>query len=200
MMLRLQQVGCHNINLVTPSHQVPAILAGLVHAVEKGLRLPLVYNSSGYDSVTTLELLDGIFDIYMPDMKTLDPTCAREYLRAADYPDVVRAALKQMHRQVGDLELNPEGIAERGILLRHLVMPDGLAATEQVLEFIRDELSPNTYVNIMAQWHPDGEAARFTQLDQGLSVADYEQALAAAERLGLQRLDQRRPKHFALWP
>ncbi|MBW2527753.1 MAG: radical SAM protein [Deltaproteobacteria bacterium] len=198
MMLELQGLGCHNINFVTPSHQVAAILAGLCEAIEGGLTVPLVYNTSGYDSVETLQLLDGVVDIYMPDLKTLDPECARRYLRAEDYPGVVRAALKEMFRQVGDLETDEEGIAVRGILLRHLVMPGGLASTEQALTFVRDELSPNTYVNIMAQWRPAGETAAHPAIDRPLQRGEYAEALAIAERVGVHRLDQRRPKF--LWP
>lgn len=193
-MLDLQRRGCHNINLVTPSHQVPAILGGLACAVDAGLRLPLVYNTSGYDSVPTLRLLDGIVDIYMPDLKTLDPRSAELYLRAADYPEVAKAALKEMHRQVGDLELDDRGVARRGILLRHLVMPKGLASTRQALTFLRDEISPNTYVNIMAQWHPAGEANAYPDIDAPLGRGDYQEALAIAAEVGMKRLDNRRPE------
>ena len=198
MMLGLQNLGCHNINFVTPSHQVPAILEGLVHAIEGGLDVPLVYNTSGYDSVKTLQLLDGIFDIYMPDLKTLDEMCAETYLRAKDYPKVVKAALHEMHRQVGDLEIDDRGIAMRGILLRHLVMPNGRAATRESLLFLRDEISANTYVNIMAQWHPAGETGQFPEIDRRATTAEYREALDIAAEVGMERLDQRRPKFF-LW-
>lgn len=197
IMVELERTGCHNVNLVTPSHQVAAILAALPLAVAAGLTVPIVYNTSGYDAVETLELLDGVVDIYMPDLKTLDPECARRYLRAEDYPDAARAALREMHRQVGDLELDEEGIAVRGILLRHLVMPDGLATTEQALTFVRDELSPNTYVNIMAQWRPAGETASHPAVDRPIRSDEYREALAIAERVGIHRLDERRPK--GLW-
>ncbi len=189
MMLALQERGCHNVNLVTPSHQVPAILAGLGCAIDGGLRIPLVYNSSGYDAVEALELLEAVVDIYMPDLKTLDRHCAQSYLRAPDYPEAARAALREMHRQVGDLQLDERGVATRGVLLRHLVMPQGLASTRQVLTFVRDELSPRTYVNIMAQWHPAGETHRHPSIDRRLRAAELREALAVAAELGLDRLD-----------
>ncbi|MBN1947098.1 MAG: radical SAM protein [Bradymonadales bacterium] len=199
VMLGLQEQGCHNINFVTPSHQVPAILAGLVEAVDMGLRVPLVYNTSGYDSVETLQLLDGVFDIYMPDLKTLSHEAAERYCRAKDYPEVVKAALKEMHRQVGDLELDEDGIALRGILLRHLVMPGGVATTREALRFVHDEISPDTYVNIMAQYHPEGEAPRFEEIDRPISTREYQEALTMAAEVGMHRLDERRPRFFIRW-
>jgi putative pyruvate formate lyase activating enzyme len=194
LMVRLQEHGCHNINFVTPSHQVPAILAALPFAIERGLTVPLVYNTSGYDSLATLALSDGIFDIYLPDLKTLDEACARRYLRAADYPEVVKAALREMHRQVGNLVLDADGIATRGILLRHLVMPAGLAATRAALCFVRDELSPDTYMNIMAQYHPAGETAQHPAIDRPVTRAEHQHALDLAAEVGVTRLDERRPK------
>jgi len=199
MMLALQVQGCHNVNFVTPTHQVPAILEGLVHAVEAGLSVPLVYNSSGYDSVETLRLLEGLFDIYMPDLKTLDAEVAERYMNAPDYPDAVRAALREMHRQVGDLEINHRGLATRGILLRHLVMPEGKAATREVLTFLRDEISPRTYVNLMAQWRPAGETERFPEIDRAISGREYEHALAIADEVSMKRLDERQAKFFFRW-
>jgi putative pyruvate formate lyase activating enzyme len=199
MMTALQVQGCHNINFVTPTHQVPAILAGLVHAVDAGLSVPLVYNSSGYDSVETLRLLDGIFDIYMPDLKTLDGAVAESYMNAPDYPDVVREALREMHRQAGDLRIDQRGLATRGILLRHLVMPEGKAATREALTFLRDEISPRTYVNVMAQWRPAGETASFPEIDRAITGSEYEEALAIAEEVGMKRLDERRPNFFFRW-
>jgi putative pyruvate formate lyase activating enzyme len=144
MMLQLQGIGCHNINFVTPSHVVPQILDALQYAVEGGLNLPLVYNTGGYDSVETLKLLDGIFDIYMPDFKFWDAETARTYLKAPDYPEKARAALREMHRQVGNLALNEKGIAVRGVLLRHLVMPGGLAGTREIMRFVSGEISADT--------------------------------------------------------
>ena len=195
-MLGLQRAGCHNINFVTPTHQVPAILAGLVVAIEGGLEVPLVYNSSGYDSVKTLKLLEDVFDIYMPDLKTLDERTAEVHLRAPDYPKVVRAALREMHRQVGDLEIDHLGLATRGIVLRHLVMPNGLAATREALTFLHDEISPNTYLNIMAQWHPAGETVDYPEIDRRVTSDEYQRALDIAADVGMNRLDQRRAKFF----
>jgi putative pyruvate formate lyase activating enzyme len=192
MMLRLQAEGCHNINFVTPSHVVPQILSALPLAIEDGLSVPLVYNSGGYDRVETLQLLEGVFDIYMPDFKFWRPEASRAACRAEDYPEVARAALGEMHRQVGDLELDESGLALRGLLIRHLVLPGGMASTREVMRFIARELSPNTYVNIMPQYRPCGRADEVPGLAGGLSVEDYEQALAAAQEEGVTRLDSRR--------
>jgi putative pyruvate formate lyase activating enzyme len=191
--------GCHNINFVTPTHQVPAILEGLIPAVEAGLSVPLVYNSSGYDAVETLELLDAIFDIYMPDLKTLSSDAAERYMNAPDYPEAVKAALREMHRQVGDLVTNSRGIAMRGILLRHLVMPEGKATTREALIFLRDEISPETYVNIMAQYRPAGESSSLPEIDRAITGKEYQEALAIAAEVGMNRLDERRPKFFYRW-
>jgi putative pyruvate formate lyase activating enzyme len=199
LMTDLQIRGCHNINFVTPTHQVPAILGGLIHAVEAGLSVPLVYNSSGYDCVESLKLLDGIFDIYMPDLKTLSGDVAERYLRAPDYPRVVKAALREMHRQVGDLVLDRSGIATRGILLRHLVMPEDKATTREALTFLRDEISPDTYVNVMAQYRPAGRSADFPEIDRPITGNEYRKALDIAAEVGMQRLDERRPKFFVRW-
>jgi putative pyruvate formate lyase activating enzyme len=185
MMLALQRSGCHNINFVTPSHVVPQILEALVLAAERGLRLPLVYNTGGYDRVETLRLLDGVIDIYMPDIKFLDPQRARRWAAAPDYPDVVRAAVREMHRQVGDLQIDRQGIARRGLLVRHLVMPGALEDTEQVMRFLAEEISPNTFVNVMAQYHPEGRAWDDPQLARRIRPEEYRQALAAARRYGL---------------
>jgi putative pyruvate formate lyase activating enzyme len=154
MMLSLQARGCHNINLVSPTHVVPQILEALKIAVESGLHVPLVYNTGGYDSVETLSILDGIVDIYMPDMKYGDENIARELSGIENYPQVNKAAIREMHRQVGDLQTSQEGVAQRGLLVRHLVLPKGLAGTKDVVDFIAKEISANTYVNIMAQYHP----------------------------------------------
>jgi putative pyruvate formate lyase activating enzyme len=199
LMIDLQIRGCHNVNFVTPTHQVPAILEGLIHAIDAGLSVPLVYNCSGYDSVETLELLDGIFDIYMPDLKTLSSEVAERYMNAPDYPDAVKAALREMHRQVGDLEMNSRGVAMRGILLRHLVMPEGKATTREAMEFLHDEISPKTYVNIMAQYRPAGRSANFPEIDRAITGNEYQEALAIAADVGMDRLDQRRPKFFFRW-
>lgn len=191
MMVSLEKQGCHNINLVTPTHVVPQILEALPLAIDKGLTVPLVYNSSGYDRVETLELLDGIIDIYMPDFKFWDPDHARRYASAFDYPERARAALKEMQRQVGELVVNEQGLAERGLLVRHLVLPGGLEETREILKFIGEEISPATYVNVMDQYHPCGKAHSFIPLDRPLRQDEYQQALKMAYDAGLTRLDQR---------
>jgi putative pyruvate formate lyase activating enzyme len=191
IMLALQQQGCHNINLVTPSHVVPQILAALELAVSAGLNVPLVYNCGGYDRVETLKLLDGVIDIYMPDFKFWDPDVAQQACQAPDYPEVARQALLEMHRQVGDLELDGRGIARRGLLVRHLVMPGGLAGTPQVMRFIAREVSPQTYVNVMSQYRPCGRAGEVPGLESVLSAAEYRQAVRETMAEGITRLDQR---------
>jgi len=195
IMLLLQARGCHNINLVTPTHQVPFIVEALKIAAEQGLRLPLVYNCGGYESVETLRLLEGLVDIYMPDFKYADAKVALKLSKVKGYPEVARAALKEMHRQVGDLVIR-DGIAVRGLLVRHLVLPGGLAGTREVLSFIAREISPDTYVNIMDQYHPCGEAWKYPPLDRRLQPEEYEEALRIAQEVGLRRLDDRQ----ARWP
>ena len=190
IMLELQALGCSNINLVTPSHVVPQILAALVQAVDGGLRIPLVYNSSGYDSAVALDLLAGAVDIYLPDCKFWLPETAARYAGAPDYPDCARRAIQRMHRQVGDLDIGPDGLARRGLLVRHLLMPGLGAETAAILRFLAERISPRTYVNLMAQYHPCGEAERYPELCRGVSGAEYRQALASARSLGLNRLDQ----------
>ena len=192
IMLQLQEMGCHNINFVTPSHVVPQILAAVGIAVDKGLCVPLVYNSGGYDTVTTLELLDGIFDIYMPDFKFWDHDIAQQTCQAPDYREVACSALKEMHRQVGDLVIDNSGLALRGLLIRHLVLPQDLAGTRQVMRFIATDLSKNSYVNIMPQYRPCGRAREVPGLKNALSQSDYRDALQVARDEGITRLDQRR--------
>jgi len=191
IMLSLQEMGCHNINFVTPSHVVAQILAALPLAIEEGLRVPLVYNTGGYDSVETLKLLDGAIDIYMPDLKFMDGEAAQRYCRARDYPEKAKAAIKEMHRQVGDLIINNQGIAERGLLVRHLVMPGGLAGTREAMRFLAGEISPRTYVNIMGQYHPCGQAFELPPLNRRVSSAEYEEAVDMAREEGIHRLDRR---------
>ncbi len=191
MMLHLQDQGCHNINLVTPSHVAPQILSALPHAVEKGLRLPLVFNTGGYDSPATLRLLDGIIDIYMPDCKFITAAAAKKYTSAPDYPEVMQKSIAEMFRQVGNLEITAQGIAVRGLLVRHLVMPGLLDETEGVLEFLADTISRKTYINIMDQYRPCHRAFNVEPINRGLSGNEYEQALQTAKRLGLHNLDQR---------
>jgi putative pyruvate formate lyase activating enzyme len=190
-MLELQDRGCHNINLVTPSHVVAQILAALEIAADRGLALPLVYNTGGYDSLPALELLDGVVDIYMPDMKYADSDTARRYSHAKDYGEVNRTAVKEMHRQVGDLVLDERGLAVRGLLVRHLVLPGGLAGTDRVLEFLGREISRKTYVNLMDQYRPCTLAEEIEPLARPISRAEWSEALALADAYGLTRLDVR---------
>jgi putative pyruvate formate lyase activating enzyme len=185
-MLRLQALGCHNINFVSPSIYVPQVLAALPYAVEGGLRLPLVYNSGGYDSLEALRLLDGIFDIYMPDIKYADEAFARKYSLVKDYYPVARAALKEMHRQAGDL-VTEDGVAVRGLIIRHLVLPQDLAGTAEVMRFIAQELSVDSYVNVMAQYRPENKANNYPELSRRLSVDEYQGALELARAQGLYR-------------
>ena len=189
MMLELQEIGCHNVNLVTPSHVVAQILEALVIAAAAGLRLPLVYNTGGYDSPEALALLDGVVDIYMPDMKYGDSDLARRYSHVREYVQADRQAVREMHRQVGDLVLDAHGVAVRGLLVRHLVLPGDIAGTEQVLAWIASEISPHTYVNLMAQYRPCHRAWEQPPLDRGLTLAEYRRAREVAGRLGLVRLD-----------
>jgi len=190
MMLSLQAKGCHNINLVSPTHVVPYILEALELAVGMGLCLPLVYNSGGYDSVETLELLDGIIDIYMPDMKYSDDKIAEQLSGIKDYPKVNKAAIKEMHRQVGDLQLDEQGTAQRGLLVRHLVLPNNLAGTEEIVAFLAKEVSTDTYLNIMAQYHPCHKAFDIPQLSRPVSKQEFYEAIDLAHRQGLNRLDK----------
>lgn len=190
LMLSLQAAGCHNINFVTPEHVVPQILEALPAAIAGGLRLPLVYNTSAYDSLDSLRLLDGIVDIYMPDFKLWDERLARRYLKASDYPAAARAALREMHRQVGPLKLDENGLAKRGVLVRHLVMPGHIGDTQAIMRFLADEVSPDTFVNIMAQYHPAGRvsASQYSELNRRITPQEYRDAVNAARAAGLWRL------------
>ena len=194
MMLRLQDMGCHNINFVTPEHVVPQILEALPLAVERGLRLPIVYNTSAYDSLQSLRLLDGIVDIYMPDFKMWDSRLALRYLKAKDYPQAARQAIKEMHRQVGVLKMDEDGLAKRGVLVRHLVMPGDVAGTAEIMRFLAEELSPDTYLNLMDQYYPAGKVSsqKYSEINRRLNSREYEAALQAAYEAGLWRLDSRR--------
>lgn len=189
MMFELQQRGCHNLNLVSPTHVVPQILQALLAAVQQGLRLPLVYNSGGFDTLEILNWLDGLVDIYLPDMKYSNPAIAQKYSLAEDYPQVNRIAVKEMHRQVGDLQLNSDGVATRGLLVRHLLLPDGLAGTNAILQFLAKEISMNTYVNIMDQYRPDYNARDYPELMRLVTRDEYQQARQVAQNLGLNRLE-----------
>ncbi len=193
MMLRLQEQGCHNINFVTPEHVVPQILEALPIAIERGLRLPLIYNTSAYDSLDSIELMDGVVDIYMPDFKFWDAEMARRYVKAPNYPEAARRVIKAMHQQVGDLVLDGNGLAQRGLLLRHLVMPGNIAGTREIMEWVARELGPNTYVNVMAQYYPTGKVSNrdYVEINRLLAPDEFQQALALARAAGLRRLDGR---------
>ena len=199
MMLELQEQRVHNINLVSPSHVVPQILEALPEAIDHGLNIPLVYNSGGYDNVETLKLLEGIVDIYMPDIKFASDIPALFYCTAPDYPQVVQNALREMHCQVGSLQLDEHGRAVRGLLVRHLVMPDGLAGTQAVMRFLADEISPDTYVNIMDQYRPCGDIKKFKELQRRVTPEEFENALSAARAAGLSRLDSRERPILMHW-
>ncbi len=192
MMLELQAAGCHNINLVTPEHVVPQILEALPIAVERGLRLPIVYNTSAYDSLDSLRLLDGIVDIYMPDFKFWEPHLALRYLKAKDYPEVARQSIVEMQRQVGVLKMDEQGLAKRGLLVRHLVMPGQGPDNEAILHFLATEISPDTYVNVMDQYHPAGKvsAEQYPELNRPITRREYTEAVKSAKRAGLHRLDK----------
>lgn len=188
MMLDLQARGCHNINFVTPSHVVAQIIAAVEIAAREGLAIPLVYNTGGYDSLEALELLDGIVDIYMPDMKYGDTGTARRYSRVRGYVEINRTAVREMHRQVGDLVLDGNGIARRGLLVRHLVLPENIAGTDSILEFLAEEISTETCLNIMDQYRPCYRADENPPLDRPVTNAEFSQALARAEAAGFRRL------------
>jgi len=190
MMLKLQKEGCHNINFVTPSHAVPQILSAVLAAAEKGLSLPLIYNTSAYDAVETLRILDGVMDIYMPDFKFWDPRTSDITCGAPDYPDAARKAILEMHRQVGDLVMDASGLARQGLLIRHLVMPDGLGETLEIMKFIAARISVNTYVNVMPQYHPCGDIRGVKSLGRQITRAEYAKALQYALEAGLTRIDR----------
>lgn len=191
IMVQLQRRGCHNINVVSPSHFVPQILKALPRAIESGLSVPLVYNTGGYDSVETLKLLDGVFDIYMPDFKYTSPEAAETYSKAPDYPEIAMAALKEMHRQTGDLEMDEDGIAMRGLLVRHLVLPGGLAGTRKAMRFLARNISRNTYVNIMDQYRPCGDLIPpGSPLNRRITRDEFREAVRMAREEGIIRIDK----------
>lgn len=187
MMLALQSQGCHNINFVTPTHVVPQILEALILARDEGLRLPLVYNSGGYDCVETLRLLEGIFDIYMPDAKYGSDESAERYSNAPGYVGIMKAAVREMHSQVGDLVQDEYGLAVRGLLVRHLVLPKDAAGTAEVVRFLSQEISTQTCLNVMAQYRPEYRACRFPELDRPITSREYAHALRMASQAGLTR-------------
>ncbi len=185
-MVRLQEQGCHNVNLVTPTHFVPQFLKALGLARERGFNLPLVYNSSGYDAVETLQLLDGIVDIYLPDMRYGDDGASMEYSVAPQYVEVNRAAVREMFRQVGNLALDENGIAKRGLIIRHLVLPHGLSGTERVMKFLAEEISKNVYISLMSQYFPAHKANEFKELSRRITTDEYEDARRIMEKYGLE--------------
>jgi putative pyruvate formate lyase activating enzyme len=194
MMLHLEGRGCHNVNFVSPTHVVPQILEALLVAAEKGLSVPLVYNTGGYDSLDTLRLLDGIVDIYMPDMKYAAEEAGRKYSKVERYPQVNQSAVKEMHRQVGDLVLDDRGVAQRGLLVRHLVLPAGLAGTREIVSFLSEEVSPDTYLNVMSQYRPTYKAHNYPEIDRRPTAEELEEAVDLAREAGLARLDERKSR------
>jgi putative pyruvate formate lyase activating enzyme len=198
MMLQLSDCGCHNINFVTPSHVVPQLLEALPFAIEKGMKVPLVYNSGGYDSLETLKLLEGVFDIYMPDFKFWDNRWAERYCDAPDYREVALDAIREMHRQVGELVTDHSGIAVTGLLVRHLVMPKDVAGSKNLFGFLAKEISPNTYVNVMDQYRPCGSAQKDEFINRRLEMGEYREAIDAARKTGLKRLDPRERVRFVI--
>lgn len=187
IMFDLEEKGCHNINWVTPSHFVPQLVKSLEIAKEKGLTIPIVYNTGGYDNVKTLKLLDGIVDIYMPDMKYGSNEKGLKYSKVPNYWDVNRKAVKEMYRQVGDLKINEEGIAKRGLLIRHLVLPNNIGESEKVLKFIAKEISKNSYVNIMSQYYPSWKSEDYEELNRRITKEEFEKVIKKAKELGLHR-------------
>jgi putative pyruvate formate lyase activating enzyme len=194
IMLTLQREGCHNINFVTPEHVVPQVVEAITIAIPRGLRLPIVYNTSAYDSVESLRLMEGLVDIYMPDFKFWEPATSRALARAADYAEQARAAIREMHRQVGILRFGPDGLARRGVLVRHLVMPGQEEEAAAIFRWLADELSPDTYVNIMGQYRPEyrvGDGERYAAIDRRTRPDEMAAAFGAARRAGLWRFDER---------
>jgi len=185
MMLDLGRRGAHNINFVTPSHYVPQLMAAMLVAYKQGLTLPIVWNSSGYDKVETLRLLDGVVEIYMPDMRYREGENARCYSAATDYPEINRAAIKEMYRQVGDLVLDDDGVAVRGLLVRHLVLPENISGSKEIFEFLANEISPDTFVSLMSQYFPAHKALSIDKLSRRILKSEYQEALEAFEAAGL---------------
>lgn len=200
MMLHLQRLGCHNINFVTPEHVAPQILEALLLAIEHGLRLPLVYNTGGYDSLESLELMNGIVDVYMPDFKLWNAETARRYLKAPNYPEAARRAILEMHRQVGPLVFDEHGLALRGVLIRHLVLPGLADETREILRWIAEQLGPDAYVNLMDQYSPAGKVGRsdYQEINRRITSKEYEAALETAYAVGLRRLDHRATERHRL--
>ncbi|MDX1673121.1 MAG: radical SAM protein, partial [Balneolaceae bacterium] len=195
MMIELQRKGCHNINFVTPEHVVPQVLEAIPPAIEKGLRLPIVYNTSAFDSIHSLKLMEDIVDIYMPDFKFWDPDLSRTYTTEQSYPEVARAAIREMYRQVGDLKFDEEGLALRGLIVRHLVMPNGTGGEKEIFRFLAEEISEHTYVTVMDQYRPDARVLRkperYEKINRSTNRKEFRQARQAARDAGLYRLDER---------
>lgn len=189
--MKVQGMGCHNLNLVSPSHVVPQILEALEKACRKGFSLPIVYNTGGYDSLRTLELLDGIVDIYMPDMKYNDPAVGERLSHVRNYPDINFEAVREMHRQVGDLVIDENGLAVSGLIVRHLILPNDLAGTRSIMEFLSNEISKDTYVNIMDQYRPEYRAMECSGMGRMISRYEYAEAVKIAEGSGLHRFAER---------
>lgn len=187
IMLGLQRMGCHNINLVSPSHVVPQLLEAILLASQNGLNLTIVYNCGGYDSVETLKLLDGVIDIYMPDMKYADEMIAKKYSRVPNYPSMNQAAVLEMYRQVGDLVMDENGIAVKGLLVRHLILPNGSAGTEKVIHFLAEKVSRNVYLNLMDQYWPAYQAIRYPEINRRINRSEMKKAIDIARKMGLQR-------------
>jgi putative pyruvate formate lyase activating enzyme len=189
-MLHLQKIGCHNINVVTPTHVMPNILNATRIALKKGLHVPLVYNTSGYERLEILKILDGIVDIYLPDMKYMDTDKAAKYSAgASDYPEMTKKAIIEMHRQVGVLNLDHQGVAIRGLMIRHLVMPSRVAGTEKFVKWVAEALPKSTYVNIMAQYHVEYKAYDYPEIARGITIREFLEAMNWAEKYGLTNLD-----------
>jgi putative pyruvate formate lyase activating enzyme len=197
--LQLQALGCHNINFVTPEHVVPQVVEAIAAAIRRGLRVPIVYNTSGYDGLASLRLLDGLIDIYMPDFKLWERESARRLVGAKDYPERAREAIREMHRQVGDLRFGRDGLARRGLLVRHLVMPGRIEETAAIMRWLAEEISPDTYVNLMGQYRPGYRvgkisargAVRFAEINRRTTREEWEAAFAAAREARLWRFDAR---------
>lgn len=190
-MVKVQSFGCHNINLVTPTHYVPNIVRALRRAIQRGLKIPLVYNTSGYETLEVLELLNGIIDIYLPDLKYMQPGFAAKYSSGAyNYPYYAKAAVKEMNRQVGELRFDERGIARRGVILRHLILPNRISGTEELIKFVADELSAGTYVNLMGQYRPEYKAGEYPEINRRIKRSEYQEALTWARKAGLVRLDR----------
>ena len=200
MMLELQEMGCHNINLVTPEHVVPQIIEALPFAIKGGLNLPIVYNTSAFDSLDSLYHLEGIVDVYMPDFKYWREDQAKRYVKSPKYPSAARAAIMEMHRQVGDLRFDSHGMARRGVLVRHLVMPDGLEETREIVRFLSEDISPDTYINLMEQYYPAGKVngEKYQEINRHITTDELEEAFRMAREVGLHRFDERKASAMAM--